>query len=68
MVQITLSNAKDKRFARLAREVLATEVGLVKEYACVQGLLALCKGNLANIDFFHKAMVKIKEDHPPMYT
>jgi len=64
----TLSNAHDKRVARMVRDVLVTEVELVKEYACLQGLLALDKGNTAQLDLFHTAMNKVKEVHAPMYT
>jgi GrpB-like predicted nucleotidyltransferase (UPF0157 family) len=67
-VTLTLSNAKDKKVARLVRDVLASEVDLVKEYACLQGLLALCKNNTADIDKFHAAMNKVKQQHPPTYT
>lgn len=67
-VMMTLSNAKDKKVARLVRDVLATEVDLIKEYACVEGLLALTKENLANLDFFHDTMTRVKETIPPTYT
>lgn len=68
MVTLTLSNAKDKKVARLVRDVLATEVGVVKEYSCLMGLLALDKGNAEKLDFFRAAMLKIQAQYPPMFT
>lgn len=67
-VTLTLSNAKDKKVARLVRDVLASEVDLVKEYACLCGLLALDKENAGLLDKFHDAMIKVTAVHPPMYT
>lgn len=67
-VMMTLSNAKDKKVARLVRDVLATEVDLIKEYACVQGLLALTKENAERLDTFQSAMNKVKASDPPIYT
>lgn len=67
-VTLTLSNAKDKKVARLVRDVLASEVDLVKEYACLCGLLALDKENTALLTKFHDAMIKVQAIHPPMYT
>lgn len=68
MVTLTLSNAKDKKVARLVRDVLASEVDLVKEYACLQGLLALDKQNLEQLDYFYTKMNNVKALHPPTYT
>lgn len=67
-VTLTLSNAKDKKVARLVRDVLASEVDLVKEYACLCGLLALDKGNVEQLDTFHEAMLRVLAVHPPTYT
>jgi hypothetical protein len=67
-VTLTLSNAKDKKVARLVRDVLASEVDLVKEYSCLMGLLALDAGNLAQLDAFHAAMKRVQAIHPPTYT
>lgn len=64
----TLSNAKDKRVARMVRNVLISEVDLVKEYSCLCGLIALDKTNLQELDKFHAAMVKVQAQSPPMYT
>lgn len=68
MVTLTLSNAKDKKVARLVRDVLASEVDLVKEYSCLMGLLALDKQNFEQLDYFHSAMLKVQAIHPPTYT
>lgn len=68
MVTLTLSNAKDKKVARLVRDVLASEVDLVKEYSCLMGLLALDKSSLGALDFFHESMLKVQAQHPPTYT
>lgn len=64
----TLSNAKDKRVARMVRDVLVPEVELVKEYACLQGLLALEKSNFEKLDVFYDALNRAKEAVKPMYT
>ena len=64
----TLSNAKDKRVARMVRDVKVTEVELVKEYSCLQGLIALDKTNAAKLDQFHAALTEVDKDFPPMYT
>ena len=68
MVTLTLSNAKDKKVARLVRDVLASEVDLVKEYSCLRGLLALDKQNFEQLDYFHSAMLKVQAIHPPTST
>jgi hypothetical protein len=64
----TLSNAKDKRVARMVRDVKVAEVDLVKEYSCLQGLLAVDKENMGKLDAFHVAMTKVAASDPPMYT
>lgn len=64
----TLSNAKDKRVARMVRDVLIPEVELVKEYSCLCGLLALDKTNSQDLETFHTAMIKAQAVHAPMYT
>jgi len=64
----TLSNAKDKRVARMVRDVLVPEVEMVKEYACLCGLIALNKENMQEIDKFQNVMLKVQTENPPMYT
>ena len=64
----TLSNAKDKRVARMVRDVKVAEVELVKEYSCLQGLLAVDKENMGKLEEFHAAMIKVAATDPPMYT
>lgn len=67
-IVLTLSNSKDKQVARLVRDILASEVDLVKEYSCMMGLVALDKQNLANLDYFHEKMLNVLKDTKPMYT
>ena len=55
-------------FLSKVRDVLVTEVELVKEYACLQGLLALDKENAGKLDEFHAVMTKVAATTPPVYT
>ena len=55
-------------FLSKVRDVLVTEVELVKEYACLQGLLALDKENAGKLDEFYDAMTKVAATTPPVYT
>lgn len=41
---------------------------LLKEYACVSGLVALSKVAIQEIDVIHATMMKVKVDSPPIYN
>jgi len=69
VVTLTLSNAKDKKDLKLLPEdAMADDVDLIKEYACVMGLVALDKNNLANKDKLHAALVQAQAVFPPLFT
>lgn len=69
-VGLTLSNARDKTMFIPGLESIVTDVHLVKEYSCVQGLVALAptKMEAFYLNAIHSAMNNIKKDSPPMYT
>ena len=49
-------------------EMIVPDVELLKEYSCLNGLVALDKQNLAHIDKLHAAMLKVQAEIPPLYT
>jgi 3'-phosphoadenosine 5'-phosphosulfate (PAPS) 3'-phosphatase len=69
-VGLTLSNARDKSMFIPGLESIVTDVHLVKEYSCVQGLVALAptKMEAFYLNAIHSAMNNIKKEAPPMYT
>jgi len=69
-VGLTLSNAKDKSMFIPGLESIITDVHLVKEYSCVQGLVALAPTTMEAfyLNAIHSAMNNIKKDSPPYYT
>jgi len=69
VVTLTLSNARNKKELKLLPEdAMADDVDLIKEYACVMGLVALDKENLATKDKLHAALVQAQAIFPPLYT
>jgi 3'-phosphoadenosine 5'-phosphosulfate (PAPS) 3'-phosphatase len=69
-VGLTLSNARDKSMFIPGLDSIVTDVHLVKEYSCVQGLVALgpAKMEAFYLNAIHSAMNNIKKEAPPMYT
>ena len=69
-VGLTLSNARDKSMFIPGLDSIVTDVHLVKEYSCVQGLVALAptKMEAFYLNAIHSAMNNIRKDDPPMYT
>lgn len=69
-VGLTLSNARNKAMFIPGLDSTITDVHLVKEYSCVQGLVALSpeKMEAFYLNAIHSAMNNIKKDTPPMYT
>lgn len=69
-VGLTLSNARDKSMFIPGLDSIVTDVHLIKDYSCVQGLVALAPTKME--DFYrnaiHSAMNNIKKEAPPMYT
>jgi hypothetical protein len=69
-VGLTLSNARNKSMFIPGLDSTITDVHLVKEYSCVQGLVALSpqKMEAFYLNAIHSAMNNIKKDDPPFYT
>jgi hypothetical protein len=69
-VGLTLSNARDKSIVIPGLESIVTDVHLVKEYSCVQGLVALAPSKMEQfyLNAIHSAMNNIVKEHPPTYT
>jgi 3'-phosphoadenosine 5'-phosphosulfate (PAPS) 3'-phosphatase len=69
-VGLTLSNARDKSMFIPGLDSTITDVHLVKEYSCVQGLVALSpqKMEAFYLNAIHSAMNNIKKADPPFYT
>ena len=69
-VGLTLSNARDKAMFIPGLDSIVTDVHLVKEYNCVQGLVALAPTKMETfyLNAIHSAMNNIKKEAPPMYT
>jgi len=72
-VTLTLQNGRDKnKISRMFGDgdsgVKADEVDEVKEYACLQGLVALDKSNVADLDIIHKALKAVEAKVQPTYT
>lgn len=68
IVNLTLYNAKDKLTVKKDEQNLVDDVHLVKEYACLMGLVALDKHNLDEVDKVHAAMLKVQRSTPPSFT
>jgi 3'-phosphoadenosine 5'-phosphosulfate (PAPS) 3'-phosphatase len=69
-VGLTLSNARNKNMFIPGLESIVTDVHLVKEYACVQGLVALAPAKMEAfyLNAIHSAMNNIKKESPPFFT
>eukprot|EP00984_Skeletonema_dohrnii_P026738 scaffold16134_cov144-Skeletonema_dohrnii-CCMP3373.AAC.1 len=69
-VGLTLSNAKDKAMFIPGLDSIVKDVHLVKEYSCLQGLVALAptKMEAFYLNAIHSAMNNIKKKSPPTYT
>eukprot|EP00588_Corethron_pennatum_P011432 CAMPEP_0194268796 /NCGR_PEP_ID=MMETSP0169-20130528/3065_1 /TAXON_ID=218684 /ORGANISM="Corethron pennatum, Strain L29A3" /LENGTH=411 /DNA_ID=CAMNT_0039010183 /DNA_START=65 /DNA_END=1300 /DNA_ORIENTATION=+ len=69
-VGLTLSNARDKSMFIPGLDSIVTDVHLVKEYSCVQGLVALAptKMEAFYLNAIHSAMNNIRKETPPTYT
>jgi 3'-phosphoadenosine 5'-phosphosulfate (PAPS) 3'-phosphatase len=50
------------------REVVVSEVEMVREYSCLQGLVALNKAGLENTEIIHAAMMKVINSEAPTYN
>lgn len=52
----------------ISRTVKVSDVGMVKPYNCLQGLVALDKENMQFLDKIHTEMLKVKAEYPPTYN
>jgi len=48
--------------------VIVSEVNMVKEYSCLQGLVALNKDSIDNTEIIHAAMMKVINSEAPTYN
>jgi len=64
-VHLTLSNAKDKSAYVKGVDVLVQDVNVVKEYACIQGLVALDEKCMDDLPRIHEAMMTVKTEGGP---
>lgn len=67
-IALTLSNAKDKSLAKKGLTIMVDDVAFLKEYSCLQGLVALNKSNMDKLDQIHESMMKVKAEFPPTYN
>jgi len=69
-VGLTLSNARDKSMFIPGLDSTVTDVHLVKDYSCLQGLVALAPAKMEDfyINAIHSAMNNIRKVDPPTYT
>ena len=70
-VHLTLSNAKDKKAWTRGVDVLVSDVATIKEYSCVEGLVAVDKAAMGDLPKIHEMMLKVKEDglwSKPVFT
>ena len=61
-VHLTLSNAKNKAAFTKGVDVLVSDVSTIKEYSCVQGLVAVDAKAMGDLPKIHEAMIKAKEE------
>jgi len=61
-VHLTLSNAKNKAAFTKGVDVLVSDVSTIKEYSCVQGLVAVDAKAMDDLPKIHEAMTKAKEE------
>jgi hypothetical protein len=67
-ITATLTNVRDKKSFNKDDTVIVKDVTLMKEYACMRGLVCLDKENMKNIDAIHAAMKRVEADVKPLYT
>ena len=65
---LTLSNIKDKSAYVKGSTIMAGDVSAVKEYSCVQGLVAADKAAMGELPKIREAMLRVMEESEPTYT
>lgn len=66
--QLTLSNIRDKSAFVKDSEISVSDVNSVKEYSCMQGLVAVDKRAMKDLPKIREAMKVVQEEHAPTYT
>jgi 3'(2'), 5'-bisphosphate nucleotidase len=66
--QLTLSNIRDKGAFVKGTEIAVNDVNSVKEYSCMQGLVAVDKAAMKDLPKIREAMKTVMEEHAPTYT
>ena len=66
-IKLTLTNAKYKELYNKEIEQLAT-LEMLKEYSCLNGLLALDSHNMKHLDKIHNIMIDITQEIEPTFT
>ena len=67
-IVLTLSNSRAKEFAKERTNHIVRDAAMVKEYACLRGLVALDKNNMEQLPVIRQAMLKVMKSHPPLFT
>jgi len=65
---LTLSNIKDKSAFVKGSEISVNDVSSVKEYSCMQGLVAVDKRAMQDLPKIREAMKVVQEEHAPTFT
>lgn len=65
---LTLSNIKDKSAFVKGSEISVNDVTSVKEYSCMQGLVAVDKRAMQDLPKIREAMKVVQEEHAPTFT
>jgi len=65
---LTLSNIADKSAFVKGSEITTTDVGSVKAYSCMQGLVAVDKAAMGDLPKIREAMQVVMKEHKPTYT
>jgi len=65
---LTLSNCKDKSAFVKGSEITVSDVGMIKEYSCMQGLVAVDKAAMGDLPKIREAMIEVQKEHLPTFT
>jgi len=65
---LTLSNIKDKSAFVKGSKISVSDVEAVKEYSCMQGLVAVDKAAMGDLPKIREAMKEVMKEHAPTYT
>jgi len=65
---LTLSNIKDKSAFVKGSEISVSDVNSVKEYSCMQGLVAVDKAAMGDLKKIREAMQEVMKENKPTFT